>query len=140
MKPNLERDLKEQNSSWSPSSDNVQAMMARAHQQAHQIKRRRVAVSALSILCAGSALIYSLTSTQDPTPEGKPPRAIVQVEEPTQPTPKADTPESNTKQQLQKEDRQFVMALVNAQSFAMEDFDFIEDTLTSPYEDYLNDL
>ena len=69
----------------------------------------------------------------------KPPRAIALSPAPEVTSPNLDEAKALKKKAL-KEERQIVMAIYDSQSFESDDFAFIEDTLTSPYESYLYDF
>jgi len=138
MKHDLNKNLEAQKSEWSPSPDNVATMLNTAHHRAASIKSfRRKAIAAVSMVSIGGLLW--LTQMPSQLPDTEPAKVIAQETKPViKETLTKKAIDAEAKQE-KKDERAMLLALADAQSFAMEDFDFIEETLTSPYSQLLAD-
>ena len=130
MNNNFQNELKNQNSDWTPDPNKLGAMMSKAHQKADDIRSfRHNTVSALTVLlCCG--LVWITQSTSLPVEPGKKdPQKVSSIT--TQPTSVITKAAKNKKNSFSIEETQSMQALAEASLFATEDFDFIEESLSS---------
>lgn len=125
MKHHLENDLMDQNQNWSPDSDKLAGMLSKAHQQADQIRSRRQKAIVALTLCFCIGLVYMGQPSQTAT---------------SPPTTMADTsPNPSSKAPLQeiaytKEDNDSLEAIVQSEYLSSDDFDFIQDNSSFPWD------
>jgi hypothetical protein len=127
MNHNFENDLVNQNQDWSPDPSKLEGMLSKAHQQADQIhSRRRKSITALTLcLCIGAVYFTQPASIERP-------QAI------SNNTPISVSPEETiAAQPIESKAQESIEALAQTEYFSSEDFDFIEDDSSFPWDQLL---
>ena len=130
MNSNFQNELRDQNSDWTPDPNKLGAMMSKAHQKAGHIRSfRHNTLSAFAVLlCCG--LVWITQSTSLPIePDKKDPQEVSSIT--TQSTSVITKTAKKKKNSFNIEETQSMQALAEASLFATEDFDFIEESLSS---------